>query len=93
MGSSKAGAGCWPKEDHLRGEAAAEGSMLEGVLDPLSASLQCPHPSFSMGRAGWTSVIAATLLPPTKCSTNRRPAWVRLLCAGEDRHENQDCRG
>ena len=31
-----------PKEDHRRGEAPAEGAMLEGVLDPLSISLQCP---------------------------------------------------
>lgn len=29
-----------PKEDHLRGEAVAEGGMLDGVLDPLSSSLQ-----------------------------------------------------
>lgn len=30
---------CWPKEDHLRGEPAAEGIMLLGVLLPLSPSL------------------------------------------------------
>lgn len=29
-----------PKEDQRRGEAAAEGGMLDGVLDPLSNSLQ-----------------------------------------------------
>lgn len=38
-GSSRMQDGCCPKEDHLRGEAAAEGNVLEGVLDPLSASL------------------------------------------------------
>lgn len=37
-----------PKEDHRRGEAVAEGGMLDGVLDPLSSSLQC-NASLSKG--------------------------------------------
>ena len=39
LGSSRMQGGCCPKEDQRRGEAAADGCMLEGVLDPLSASL------------------------------------------------------
>lgn len=49
-GSSRMQGGCCPKEDHLRGEAAAEGRVLEGVLDPLSASLPIPQTSQTMER-------------------------------------------
>lgn len=51
--SSEMRAALVPKEDHLRGEAPAEGTMLEGVLDPLSISLQRTQCS-SNARACWS---------------------------------------
>ena len=43
-----------PNEDQRRGEAAAEAAMLEGVLEPLSVSLQMGKPCESvLGNCSW----------------------------------------